>query len=507
MTHRAISVSPLTRRTVLSLVIALLWLPRSSASQTTPAPDVPWGINNAFASSGASTSGWLGDLGATSISDHLPRRKIEKQKAKKVAYDFGPIEDKLRVYADEAGANAWFVINVESVYQFKDGRLVNSGPAAGTYVPDGPSSYLAYKDFLKALVTYVNSRSPGWKVRYWSIDNEHSNLQLLAFCSEAIDGPCAKQAGREYARLLEVSHDVIKGLDPNAKIVFGGPGSICPDAVYEAYYNEALFFLKQHRADGRFDFFDYHNFNTYQLYRENVRGKTVEFYRQLLANNGFAGKPILIKAGATHSGMDKLAGGLKGLDEHQTEAQQAEYLIKRAVYHVGKDVKRVLWGTIREDTEIHGTFSHNGLIYNGIPTADACDPAAELPCPDPGDGIKKLSYYTFKKLVEKLRDSDWEGIETVSEGADHVYIYKFTKTDSGAAVNVAWWDYFEDVGESRSVTINVGDAPQVTVTELIPPFESGADITEYASAFRAETKAVENHEVTLQLGASPVLVE
>lgn len=506
MTHRAIGVSPLARRMVLSLVIALLWLPRSSASQPSPPLDVPWGINDAFDSSGASTSAWLSDLGATWISDHLSRRVIENKSGKKVSYDFRPIEDKLRAYADEA-QNAWFVINVESRYKFTDGRLVQSGSAAGKYVPDGPSSYLAYEDYLKALVTYVNSRRPDWKVRYWSIDNEHSDLQLLAWCGDVIDKACAKQAGREYARLLEVSHDVIKGLDPDAKIVFGGPGSICPDAVYEAYYNQALFFLKQHRADGRFDFFDYHNFNTYQLYRENVRGKTVEFYRQLLANNGFSGKPIIIKAGATHSGTDKLAGGLKGLDELQTEAQQAEYLIKRAVYHVANDVQRIMWGTIREDTEIHGTFSHNGLMYNGIPTADACDPAVELPCPDPGDGIKKLSYYTLKKLVERLGDSDWESIQKVSEGADQVYIYKFTKTGSGAAVHVAWWDYFDDVGESRSVTINVGDAPQVTVTELIPPYESGAQITEYASAFRPETKAVLNQEVTLQLGTSPVLIE
>jgi hypothetical protein len=506
MTHRAISASPLARRIVLSLVIALLSLPRSSASQPSSPPDVPWGINNAFASSGASTSAWLDDLGGTWISDHLPRRVIEKQKRNKVSYDFTPIDDKLRAYADEARANAWFTINVESKDEFKDGRLVQSGPAAGKYVPDGPSSYLAYRDFLKALVTYVNSRTPGWKVRYWSIDNEHANLHLLAWCAEVIDDPCAKQAGREYARLLEVSNDIIKGLDPDAKIVFGGPSGATPDEVYEAYYNEALFFLKQHRQDGRFDFFDYHNFNTYQLYRENMTGKTVDFFRQVLANNGFTGKPIVIKAGATHSGVDKLGGG-KRLDEYQTEAQQAEYLIKRAVYHVANDVKRVLWGTIREDPEIHGTFSHNGLIHNGIPTADACDPAVELPCPDPGDGINKLSYYTLKKLVERLGDSDWESIQKVSEGADQVYIYKFTKTGTGATVYVAWWDYFDDVVQSRSVTIDVGDAPQVTVTDLIPPYESGAQITDYATAFRAETKAVVNHEVTLQLGTSPVLVE
>jgi hypothetical protein len=237
-----------------------------------------------------------------------------------------------------------------------------------------------------------------------------------------------------------------------------------------------------------------------------VRGKTVDFYRQLLANNRFAGKPIIIKAGATHSGMDKLGGGQK-LDQFQSEAQQAEYLLKRGVYHVANDVTRVMWGTIREDTEVHGTFSHNGLVYNGLPDAGACNPAEELPCPDPGDGIKKLSYYSLKKLVEKLRDSDWGSVQKLSEGTDQLYVYRLTRSGSGAFVYVAWWDYFNDVGESRSVTIDVGGVAQVTVTELIPPYESGNEVTDYDTAFRTEVKAVTNLQVTVQLRTSPVLIE
>ncbi|MBI5379163.1 MAG: hypothetical protein HZA23_03295 [Nitrospirae bacterium] len=45
------------------------------------------------------------------------------------------------------------------------------------------------------------------------------------------------------------------------------------------------------------------------------------------------------------------------------------------------------------------------------------------------------------------------------------------------------------------------------VTEAVPPFSSGAEVTSYATAFRQQTLPVTNGTVTLQLGESPVFVE
>ncbi|HJZ13496.1 MAG TPA: hypothetical protein VJ521_15185, partial [Acidobacteriota bacterium] len=49
---------------------------------------MPFGINNAFASSQAQTDVHLKDLGVEWISDHLARRNMEKIKKNETTYDF-----------------------------------------------------------------------------------------------------------------------------------------------------------------------------------------------------------------------------------------------------------------------------------------------------------------------------------------------------------------------------------------------------------------------------------
>ena len=150
----------------------------------------------------------------------------------------------------------------------------------------------------------MNGRRPGWKVLYWSVDNEHSGLFIPAFCGAAIEPVCAAAAAHAYADLVERSYQVIRGLDPEAKIVFGGVGASTPLSELDLYYREALLALKAKSADGYFDFFDFHDFNTFTKYDRAATKRDVDFFRTLLSDTGFAGKPILVKAGATHSGMD-----------------------------------------------------------------------------------------------------------------------------------------------------------------------------------------------------------
>ncbi|KAF5436221.1 hypothetical protein C5S36_00880, partial [Candidatus Methanophagaceae archaeon] len=60
-----------------------------------------------------------------------------------------------------------------------------------------------------------------------------------------------------------------------------------------------------------------------------------------------------------------------------------------------------------------GYFDHTGLIYDGQGSNDL------------GLGVKKLSYYTYKLMTEKLECSNWNNIETIQE-SDNVYVYKGT---------------------------------------------------------------------------------
>ena len=73
--------------TIYAFVLSILLLTPFSARAQDLEP--PFGINNAFASSDGDTNVWLDDLGVAWISDHLPRRDIEKISDKGVLrYDF-----------------------------------------------------------------------------------------------------------------------------------------------------------------------------------------------------------------------------------------------------------------------------------------------------------------------------------------------------------------------------------------------------------------------------------
>jgi hypothetical protein len=472
----------------------------------------PFGVNNAFASSRANTSTWLDDLGVTWISDHLARRSIERLNGKGLRYEFaeaiGPL---ITEYAVEHPSNAWFVVNVESKFPFTDGRQITFGPSTGKYVPAGPVSLDAYAAFLDQLVRFVNGQVPGWKARYWSVDNEHASLYVPAFCGATIEPVCAADAARAYADLVERSSQVIRGLDPEAKIVFGGVGGGTPASELDLYYRAALLELAARSPDGFFDFFDYHDFNTFKMYQRSSRKRTIEFFRALLADTGFPGKPILVKAGGTHSGMD-LASANRRLRKLQSEKEQAEHLVKRLVHHAANGVKLTLWGTIREDevgeeensTEI---FRQNGLVYNGRTRYPTCNPATELPCPDPGNGVIKLSFFTLKHLLERASPLDWRSVETLVTGTRNVYGFRLGRIDDGRSATFAWWDYFEDTAASKTITLSGLAAAEVTVTELLPSANSGVDVVDYSTAFPISVQPVTGGSVTITLGKVPVLIE
>jgi hypothetical protein len=203
----------------------------------------------------------------------------------------------------------------------------------------------------------------------------------------------------------------------------------------------------------------------------------------LASTYGFSGSNII-------SGESGMAGTL------QMEPYQAGYVIRSYVANLANGQKKQFWTSVVEYSHYNDTsiFAHTGLIHN----------------PKNSDGLshKKLAYYAYKKMTEILEGSDWSAVQTVREAGD-VYVYQFTR--NGAPVYVAWWDYFNDPaytpGKTMPVTITGLTGNTVLATEAVPPFSSGAEVTEYATAFRQQSLPVTNGTVTVQLGESPVFVE
>ncbi len=220
--------------------------------------------------------------------------------------------------------------------------------------------------------------------------------------------------------------------------------------------------------------------------------------RSVMNADGFSNIPIWITEMGSYSGDPKevLQNPTDWLQ--QTERQQALDYLKRFVYPLSFGVKKVFpaFGLMEGFKYDSGYFDFTGLIYDGWGAGDL------------GLGVKKLAYYTYKKMTEVLEGSDWNNIQTIQESAD-LYIYRFIKNNK--PVYVAWWDYFNDAtyttGKTKQATITNIQGNSVLITEAVPKFSIGKDVTDYNTAFKTETKTVTNGQVTITLGDSPVFME
>jgi hypothetical protein len=153
-----------------------------------------------------------------------------------------------------------------------------------------------------------------------------------------------------------------------------------------------------------------------------------------------------------------------------------------------------MWENLVEWNNFNGQndsmFNSMGLISDG-----------QGPGEDPEMfGKPRLSYYAYKLMVEKLEVSDWKSIETIQESND-VYIYKFRK--NGKPIWVLW----NDNTEAKSVSLNVGDIQSVKITESIPKYESGSEVTDYSTALNMGSGKISKGYLTINLGQSPVYLE
>ncbi|OGL44484.1 MAG: hypothetical protein A2W05_00025 [Candidatus Schekmanbacteria bacterium RBG_16_38_10] len=462
-----------------------------------PAEEIPFGINNPYDYSAPKEKAFLikpymNDLGIKRVNENVFRRKVEPRPG---VYDWREPDFFVRdILKDlETGFN----IDPKTNWQVKGSVKVGKG----SYIPGGDidsESFRLYKTFLKELVKRYKD-----KVHKWEIFNEPS----IEY----------KNIPEDYVKLLRISYLTIKEVDPQAIVGLGGD---MPSLLSKKFLNNILPLLSsQHPVFGKdnaknnnyFDSFDLHYFSFYNEYRFNrtKRKKIVtadEFLNIFKRHGLFEGKMITARAGATYTGEDlKTEYNGKRL-EYQSEAQQASYLFRRAIYLLSRGV-RSAWSQIREREKWQDSTNHfwcyQGLVYNGVPKGDKYDK---------GDGVKKLSYWTYKFLVEKIKETDWKNVSAIHDGtgSDHLCVYKLIKKN-GQPLYIAWWDYFDEKkpGKTKTITIDVGNIESVKVTETIPNADWGKELKEsnYPSFFKTEIKKVSNGKVSFDLGEKPVFVE
>jgi len=356
-----------------------------------------------------------------------------------------------------------------------EGRTV-----AGTYLPVDEA---AYRTFVRAVVERYDGDGindmPGLvnPIHHWQVSNE----PRLVFSN--------------FADLQRMTYQEIKKACPQCTVLIGGVAGFPENYVagFDRVYGPILSEL----AGTSVDVFDFHWYGTAfgdYLLRDPATGEdALEHIRATLSANGFAPDlPIWITEMGTYSGDP--AEPQHGF---QSERDQARDLFKRFIYPFSRGVEKVFpaFGLIEGFKHDGGYFDHTGLIYDGRGPDD------------PGLGVKKLGYFTYKKMTELLEGADWTTLHNLATGDDALVALRVQK--DGRPLVVAWWDAFRDAGRDEPPPLHLEGlrASLLRVTTVVPSASSGADVDSYEDAFVIRTEQVAGGGAFVSVGRDPVIIE
>lgn len=434
-------------------------------------PPLEYGIRNPY--DVATDIGVKWDRSATFIWMQLcPDPRQEK-------YLWERVERQLRDIPETINPVGTIHIGIEAMAQRPE--YVNYAKK-GSFVPLDEK---AYTKFVKAVVERYDGDGindmPGLRVpiKYWMVDNEPPH------------------GLRDYAEFLKITYQTIKEADPDAKVIIGGVAGLgTPSSVSEyakRFKSDYLPILDElARFKGHyFDIFDFHWYGNatgdYLMVRDIYK-----YIKQQLDERGLTPPGgFWITEMGTYSGNPIPVRQLPDIDpQFQTERQQAADLVKRYVYSIASGISKVFMAFGLKEGFKHdrGYFDFTGLIYDGEYENDR------------GKGVKKLSYYTYKKMTETLEGSDWKNIEIIRE-KNGIYIYKLLR--NGKPIWVAW----NDNKGRENIKVSGIKMQSIKVTPAVPDVVSGIDVRSYNSAFRIQNLEVRDGQVFLEIEDIPVFIE
>lgn len=354
-----------------------------------------------------------------------------------------------------------------------------------------PSDSAKYVRFVKNLVERYDGDGVGDMpglvnpIKYWQVGNEPNILKA------------------DFARLQKTTYLAIKSADPTAHVLIGGVAGFPFNyiAMFDAVYNPLLSNL----SGNYFDIFDFHWYGTadgeYRLKDTKTGQDVLTHIRSKLTAFGYLQNiPIWITEMGAYSGDP--ADNMMGNFPYQTENQQAADYVKRFIYPLSVEVRKIFpaFGLMEGFKNDNGYFDHTGLIYDGALSNDL------------GLGSKKTGYFSYKLMTQKLEGSDWNNISAIIDDTiNNTYAYKFINNTSLKSTYIAWWDFFNDPnyypGDSILITISDINTSNVIITEAVPIGTSGNTITDFNTAFKIDTINVSAGTTSIYLKEKPVYVE
>ncbi len=320
-------------------------------------------------------------------------------------------------------------------------------------------------------------------IKYWQVCN-----QVTDTC-DGVECMLNEQYAQKYVEVMELTYTAIKSSCPDCQVLIAGDSSI---NLYPPVYKRL--------AGNYIDIVDKHFFGEIGEYTDI--SEEMDFLKDSLSSAGFDLDQLRfwITEIGTHSGdpVDDRAidEALKEDPPYQTEKEQSQDLIKRYVVSFGYGIEKVLWAWgIKEGFGCDCCqFDYTGLIYDGNSEPQTCD---ESDIHDRGDGVKKLAYFSYKMMTQKLKE--FISVNTIID-SNGTYVYRFAK-DEGGPVYVCW----SESGES--VTLTEIESNSIEMTMAVPGFECGNQVTDFNSAFVTDIKTVSNGNIRISLDENPVYVE
>jgi len=397
-------------------------------------------------------------------------------------YDFSQLDEQFRRIPKSINILA----NIAPQGLFDEGRCLG-----GSWLPINKAKYEA---FVQATVERYDGDGikdmPGLTnpIHYWQVGNE-PDFVSPRFASRT-----------NFSSLQRITYQAIKAANVLATVLLGGVAG--PPFHYIARFDNRFAPILKELGGRYVDVFDFHWYGRadgdYRLRDKITEESVLEHIRAKLAHYGF---PRTIPIWITE--MGSYSGNPRGkMFPQQTERQQASDYFKRYIYSLSHGVKKIFlaMGMMEGFKPIpNDYFDHTGLIYDGQYEGDL------------GLGVKKLAYYTYKKMTECLESADWTTMINLRDGTKSDHLYLFSVMKKNYPIYVAWWDYFDEPiytnGATKSITLTNLAGEAIVVTAVVPTAKNGRDVGNYHSAFQTTVCSVSNGSATISLGKDPVFIE
>ena len=434
--------------------------------------------------------GYLLDLGVHWMATGIRFASWEDIERKQGVYDFAAVDKKL-TYLSRNGINT--IIELRAINPVYGTRSGKRGFLGYSY----PEQHLTeWARFVEKLVERYDADgfedAPGSpRVTEYQLIHELPVPQLRqGFWRKNPD---------IYAKFFKVTYDAVRRSCTDCTLYF--VGGFAQDFLFrgeeirsmevadeDGFFVKVLNEFREKSIKLKNIGFDYH-FWSFWLFNQNVTAESyrnhvwfVEKIKKFSKYFGYSDSEIKI--------ISKEAGVNGYLNK---EREQAIYLLKIYISAIAAGQKRLFWTSVVEYGHEAKLFLGMGLVHNPK---------------NNGYSHKKISYYTYQLMADKLKDSDWTNVKSVVNGKDSVYVFKFPQKKESKTVYIVWWDYFSEKERERKDYRFRSDftSDKITVTCALPRGKSGLEIQDMVH-FESEIHEIKEGIVAVNLGKEPVYIE